>query len=243
MLNGIHGRPVRHQFSNKHRGGSRGPTSNTLLSAGGRILSRRGGEGLSQMTETDVNGLLRQLEKHAEAVAKITCYSTLPGIYGFFLLKGCLCIGKKTLNGGNGVLLYVGKTESSQQNHCADEHLTSGQTGRSTLRRSLGALLREQLNLRPHPRSDSEKGTKRFTNYKFDAAGEERLTGWMKEHLSLGYCEMRELTIAQLGAREKNLIRSAKPPLNIKDNSESPYRAELKSARSHCVSLARQPSC
>lgn len=193
------------------------------------------------MSQSDSDELLWHLEKHAQPVAQTTCYSTLPGIYGFFLLKGCLRIGRETFAGGNGVLLYVGKTESSQQSHCADEHLASGQTGRSTLRRSLGALLRQQLSLRPRPRSDSEKGTKRFTNYKFDATGEERLTAWMKDHLSLGFFELPDLTIAQLGARENNLIKSAKPPLNIKDNPESPYRAELKSARSHCAALAREP--
>jgi hypothetical protein len=192
------------------------------------------------MSQSNNGELLQQLEKHAEPVAQIMFYSVHPGIYGFFLLKGCLPIGRETFEGRNGVLLYVGKTESSQQKHCADEHLANGQTGRSTLRRSLGALLREQLNLTPRPRSDNEKGSKRFTNYKFDSAGEERLTAWMKEHLSLGFRELPDLTILELKAREKRLILSAKPPLNIKDNPENPYRAELKVARSHCAALARE---
>jgi hypothetical protein len=193
------------------------------------------------MSESGGDELLGELKEDAKPVSQITCYSKLPGIYGFFLLRGCLCIGQETFQGRSGALLYVGKTESSQENHCADEHLANGQTGRSTLRRSLGALLRVQLNLRPRPRSASEKGTKRFTNYKFDSAGEEQLTEWMKEHLSLGFCEMPDLTVAQLGAREKSLIKSAKPPLNIKDNPQSPCRAELKLARSHCLALAREP--
>jgi hypothetical protein len=79
-------------------------------------------------------------------------------------------------------LLYIGKTESSQEERDVGEHLANGKTGQSTPRRSLGALLREQLNLRPQPRSHSEMSEKRFTNYKFDEAGEEALTAWMKKH-------------------------------------------------------------
>lgn len=193
------------------------------------------------MTKSDRDELLQQLEQNAEPVAQITSYSSKRGIYGFFLLKGCVCIGRKEVAAGRGALLYLGKTESSQRNRDAGEHLTNGQTGRSTLRRSLGALLREQLNLMPQPRSDSEKNKKkRFTNFKFDAVGEERLTTWMKQHLSLGFCKLPDLTIPQLEACEKKLIKSARPPLNIDDNPESPYRAELKSARKYCAGLARE---
>ena len=78
-----------------------------------------------------------------------------------------------------------------------------------------------------------------FTNYKFDEAGEEALTAWMKKHLGLGFCELAELTVHELEAREKSLIRSVKPPLNILNNPEGPYRSRLESARKHCATLAR----
>lgn len=192
------------------------------------------------MSRSDSDELLEQLAKEAEPVAQISCYSSKPGIYGFFLLKGCLCFARETLAAGNGVLLYLGKTESSQKKRDVGEHLADGQTGHSTLRRSLGSLLREELNLKPRPRSDTEKSTKRFTNFKFEAAGEERLTAWMKNHLSLGFCALPDLTIPELVEREKRLIRFSKPPLNILNNLESPYRAELKSAREHCAALASE---
>jgi hypothetical protein len=184
--------------------------------------------------------LLRQLGEVARPVAEIMSYSIQKGIYGFFLLEGRLCIGGQTFESGKGALLYIGKTESSQKLRDAGEHLADGQTGRSTLRRSLGALLREELNLRPQSRSDTEKSTKRFTNFKFDASGEKRLTAWMKKHLGLGFCELPDFTIPELEDCEKGLIRSAKPPLNIDDNPESPYRSDLKSARKHCATLAQE---
>ncbi len=184
--------------------------------------------------------ILRQLAENAKPVAEITSYSIDRGIYGFFLRKGCLSVRGQKSAAGNGALLYLGKTESSQKVRDAGQHLADGGTGHSTLRRSLGALLREQLNLKPQPRSDSETSTRRFTNFKFDAAGEERLTAWMKNHLSLGFCELTELTITELRACEKGLIKPAKPALNIVHNPEGPYRAELKSARGECVRLARE---
>ena len=184
--------------------------------------------------------LLQQLGEVARPVAEITSYSIQKGIYGFFLLHGALCIGGQTFESGKDSLLYVGKTESSQKMRDAGEHLADGQTGRSTLRRSLGALLREVLNLRPQPRSNTEKSTKRFTNFKFDAAGEKRLTAWMKKHSGLGLCELPALTIPELEEREERLIRSAKPPLNIDDNPDSPYLTHLKSARKHCAALSKE---
>jgi hypothetical protein len=192
------------------------------------------------MSKSDNDELLQRLEENAEPVEEITSYSSEHGIYGFFLLKGYLCIGRQRSAAGCGALLYLGKTESSSVNRDAGEHLTDGQTGHSTLRRSLGALLREQLNLLPRPRSDTERSPRRFTHFRFDSAGEGQLTAWMKEHLSLGFCELPDLTIPELEACERRLIKSAKPPLNIKDNPEGPYRAELKSARKYCVGLAQE---
>jgi hypothetical protein len=103
------------------------------------------------MIESDKVEFLRRLEENAKPLAEITSYSRLPDIYGFFLLKGCLKIGRRELVAGDGALLYIGKTESSQKARDAGEHLADAGTGHSTLRRSLGALLREELNLKPHP--------------------------------------------------------------------------------------------
>ena len=82
--------------------------------------------------------VLWQLEENAKPLAEITSYSGKRGIYGFFLLKGWLCVGRQRFTAGKGVLLYLGKTESSQKKRDAGEHLTDGETGRSTLRRIFG---------------------------------------------------------------------------------------------------------
>jgi GIY-YIG catalytic domain len=158
--------------------------------------------------------LLRQLAEAAKLVAEISSYSMDRGVYAFFsLVKGFLTLGGRVFAANNGTPLYIGKTESSQKARDAGQHLSDEGTGSSTRRRSLGAILLEHLRLKPEPRSDSETSERRFTNYKFDKAGEEQLTKWMDDHLSLAFCELPKLTIPELRAREERLIRSAAPPL------------------------------
>lgn len=176
----------------------------------------------------------------AKSVAEVSSYSMVRGVYAFFLVKGSLTIGQRVFGADSGTPLYIGKTESRQKARDADQHLSDEGTGSSTLRRSLGAILLEQLRLKPEARSDSETTERRFTNYKFDTAGEEQLTKWMSDHLSLAFCELPKLTIPELRACEKRLIRSASPPLNILHNSGSLFYADLKRARKHCVALARE---
>ena len=149
------------------------------------------------------------------------------GIYGFFLSKGCLHIGDQKITPERDKPLYIGKTESSQKARDLKQHLSDGGTGYSTLRRSLGALLREQLKLKPRPRSTTETSPRRFINFKFDAAGEAELTKWMMENLELGFVDFRDSARGELKDCEQALIKSARPPLNIIHNPDSPYRKEL----------------
>ena len=176
----------------------------------------------------------------AKSVAEVSSYSMIRGVYAFFLMKDSLTIGQWKFAANNGTPLYIGKTESSQKARDAGQHLCDTGTGSSTLRRSLGAILLKQLRLKPQARSNSETSERRFTNYKFDRAGEEQLTKWMNDHLSLAFCELPKLTIPELRACEERLIKSASPPLNILHNSEGDLCADLKLARKHCVALARE---
>lgn len=78
-------------------------------------------------------------------------------------------------------LLYVGMTDQGLDARNHFQHLHSGF---STLRRSLGALLKEALRLRAIPRgSGSIKSNVR--NYRFTDEGERALSDWMNRHLLL----------------------------------------------------------
>ena len=185
--------------------------------------------------------LLLELKENARPLAEmsVSSYSGRSGIYGFFLLKGRLCIGQEELAAGNDdALLYLGKTESSQKARDAGQHLADGKTGSSTLRRSVAALLREELNLKPQPRSKTETSERRFTNFKLDAAGEKELTEWMVEHLSLGFLECK-LPKTKLRDLEQELISIARPALNLQHNRKSVHYDALDFARRCCANLAR----
>ena len=78
-------------------------------------------------------------------------------------------------------MLYLGITERGINDRELNEHLKTGKTGKSSFRRSVGAILKKDLNLSAIPRSKmAEK--KYAASYKFDEPGEKRLTKWIKEY-------------------------------------------------------------
>ena len=182
--------------------------------------------------------VLKSIVGSARPFSDIQSFSSSPGIYGVFFFGSEFPLASSKQSIGRGTLIYLGKTESSQIERDLRQHFTTGETGRSTLRRSIGALLREQLNLKPEPRSHSERSARKYQNYKFDSLGEERLTGWMKTNLGLSFYEYDE-TPSEIERLEIELIRLGVPILNIKNNPLNPYLVEIKSARSACVRLAR----
>src|SRR5690554_342466 len=86
--------------------------------------------------------------------SKIYSFSDDPGIYAIFFTGKNFPI--KDYFPGEDEILYIGKTESSSRSRDLKTHFASGKTGSSTLRRTLGALLREELLLKPVPRSEKE---------------------------------------------------------------------------------------
>lgn len=126
-------------------------------------------------------------------------------------------------------LLYIGMTDSSLDARCHFEHVHSGF---STLRRSLGAILKNRLCLRALPRGPGPSRTNALC-YRFDTDGESRLTQWMRENLNYSY---REIT-GNVAAVEKGAIMSACPPLNL-TRWKNEDRAEIKRLRALCATEA-----
>ena len=77
-----------------------------------------------------------------------------------------------------GDIIYVGKTESGIKNRIVKTHFKDGRTNFSTLRRSLGAILIENLNLKPIPN---------IRDYKFIHESEKELTDWMIKNLFISF--------------------------------------------------------
>lgn len=126
-------------------------------------------------------------------------------------------------------LLYVGiapRGASSSQTvrrRVVDNHL-NGNTGSSTFRFTLAAILLEELDLHP------EKRKLKFVLPKPD---NRRLSDWQRTHLSLTWCESDEPWML-----ENEVILAMQPSLNLASNSEHPFYATLKKARTAFRSAA-----
>jgi hypothetical protein len=152
-----------------------------------------------------------------------------PGVYALFLAtRGAL---PAIAESGTGAL-YIGSSSNLAQREF-DTHFATGETGFSTVRRSLGALLRGELNLKPGPRGTGTSKTN-YTNYRFDQAGERRLSEWMRQHLRVAVHAVPNPSEVEAG-----LIALAHPPLNL-TGWPNPERAEIKRARKQCADAARQ---
>lgn len=136
-------------------------------------------------------------------------YSQIPsipdaGVYAFSIddpiALPSICIGPTGL-------LYLGMTESSLE---VRNHFFHKNSSFSSLRRSLGALLRKELKLQA-VRRGSGRSSKDISHYRFAAPGEDQLTTWMKDHLEYSY----ELGSNDIPTRERELILHLRPPLNL----------------------------
>lgn len=128
---------------------------------------------------------------------------------------------------------YVGKAEDSVRRRFAKEHLAD--TGRSTLRRSYGSLLKEELELVAMPRPGKEAPKPiNFTNYTFARASDGRLTDWMGTHLTVA-----ARTATQPRDLEQEAISALGPPLNL-TGWDNPWAPEIKALRKVCADEARR---
>ena len=168
--------------------------------------------------------------------SEIREFSPNPGIYavGYTGDNFPFPTGENVIN--NGDIIYIGKTEKSQKSRDAQTHFKSGKTGSSTLlRRSLGAILREDLGFQPIPRSKTES---RMRDYKFIEESEKQLTQWMMKNLSLSFfdiCAGKRI----IRNSEIYIIQEIRPILNITHNSSNPYVGMLKELRAKCKKIAK----
>jgi hypothetical protein len=127
-------------------------------------------------------------------------------------------------------LIYIGKAQNLYERIC-QRHVKSNRTGSSTLRRSLGAILKHELQLVAIPRGKGDEDT---CCYKFDVKGEEKLTDWIKTHLEFGFdsIPMEGYKTAEIG-----LITKLRPLLNL-DGCDNPVGSQISKMRSICINEA-----
>ncbi len=125
------------------------------------------------------------------------------GIYGWYfdIWPPKTPKGNVTVDGH--ILLYIGiagatpNSRSTLRKRICSNHLGKHSTPQSTLRRTLGALLKDQLDLVRHPKAGRK--------YWYGPEGEARLRQWMIDHTVLAWQEddtPREIEAAILSSGE-----------------------------------------
>jgi hypothetical protein len=153
--------------------------------------------------------------------------STKSGLYAIRVISPGLL---RSFREGEGGLIYVGMSSDLAAREF-DMHFSSKNTGFSTVRRSLGAILKESLQLTARQRGTGSSKSN-FTNYRFNPEGEERLTKWMREHL-----RVRTFPSRSYEALEKLLLPRMRPLLNLE--SWNPHNDAIRRLRKVCADEAR----
>lgn len=183
--------------------------------------------------------IIELLKKRETDFIKIKVYSQLPGIYALFYIGNNFPLLGDTVKKHQ--IIYIGKTESSHERRDAKTHFTSGKTGSSTVRKSIGAILREYENLIPIPRNNTDYSKERNSHFKFDDPSEEIITNWMINNLATSFYEYPKTKI-EIENLETILINELVPILNISKNPKNSFRNKLQQLRKNCATIAMQNS-
>src|SRR5262249_34149388 len=124
-------------------------------------------------------------------------FPSQPGLYA--LHARAEAWDKLKLENADGRALYVGKAEESLQGRDPKTRSTTGTTGWSTLRRTLGA----RLDFRPIPRSGA--GTPKSNQYSLHEEDDRALTEWMRSQLRVAIW-VKPRDCANLGDVERAVI-------------------------------------
>lgn len=150
------------------------------------------------------------------------------GVYAIFPCNGLtLPIVQSPVNG----LLYLGKSGNLNAREF-EMHFSSRGTGFSTLRRSQGAILKAQLELKAIPRSQA-KDDSNTENYRFLSGGDGRLSKCMMDNLKIGTIPCQDYADI-----ETALIRIFRPILSLQ-SWQNPIAPRIRALRKACVEEAR----
>lgn len=127
-------------------------------------------------------------------------------------------------------LLYVGIAPSRESSSATLRSRVLGQhvrgnTGSSTFRRSLAALLLEQMSWAP---------VRTTTREVLTADDNLALTAWQRQNLRLAWIHGDAPWIS-----ERTIIEEMQPPLNLADNASHPFHESMSEARRRFKAAAR----
>ena len=163
---------------------------------------------------------------------KTTLFSKLPGIYALFYIGSDFPLLGDSVTKHQ--IIYIGKTESSQEKRDAKTHFTSGKTGSSTVRKSIGSILCDKENLIPIPRNETDYKKGRCSHFKFDTDSEVKITNWMENNLAISFYEYPR-SKQEIEDLETEIIGELVPILNISKNGNNLFKETLQRLRKKCA--------
>ena len=181
---------------------------------------------------TNKEEVIASINKTAKSVSQHIEYSKFPGVYAFMLNENSTL---KDFGQPNDVL-YVGIAKDSLADRDLGNHFNSNSTGRSTLRRSIGSILKDEFDLKVFSRNGT-KNKREILNYVFNIEGDISLTEWMNNSLVVGYWEDKnKIPYSQLRELEEQVIRILKPTLDLDNRTKkyNPFANKLDNLREIC---------
>lgn len=182
--------------------------------------------------------IISSLQATMKSVAQHQVYPNKPGLYAFSLNNGATL---KEFGKANQII-YVGKAEDSLKQRDLNTHFKDGRTGNSTLRRSIGAILKAELKAIAFSRNGTFDKPN-IDNYKFNTQAETKLSQWMKDNLQIGYWVYQpESENELLRTIEEQLIIVLKPTLDLDKRTRhlNEHATALTELRNQCKEEARQ---
>ena len=170
------------------------------------------------MTLNISNDIIKSIRLTTKRATDHQDYPIFPGIYSFVLADN------STLKqfGVGGQIIYVGIAKDSLKNRDLNTHFRTGRTGSSTLRRSIGAILKQDLKLTALTRNGTALQIA-IDNYTFDVDGDKRLSEWMEKNLRIGYwVDKNKIPYEALRKFEEDVIKELRPTLDL-DNRTRKY--------------------
>jgi len=181
---------------------------------------------IEKLTQAEKDGTSEDFRRTRAPITRLPAPPE-SGFYAIYLRTRGLLLPFR--DGENG-LIYIGLS-NCLADRAFDQHFSTERTGSSTLRRSLGALLKGRLSLTAIQRGAGFSKAN-VGNYRFVGDGEARLTAWMRDHLEVGvhsssdYLRLERLLIPELG-----------PLLNL-TKWPNPQALEIRRLRKLCADEA-----
>ncbi|RYF26660.1 MAG: hypothetical protein EOO42_00810 [Flavobacteriales bacterium] len=158
-----------------------------------------------------LENILRNIKDTAKPFHAHLDYPTCPGISAFMLKENA---SLKDF-GSQHQFIYVGIAKESLKKRDLGNHFKSSSTGRSTLTRSIGAILKDEFGIIAFSRNGTNI-KREITHYTFNDNGNQALTEWMLKNLVIGYWKDEHvIPYAKLRDLEKDVIIALKPTLDL----------------------------